>query len=78
MMIAFEVKGQLRVSARDWQGFTIEVASADEAAAIEKTFSLMGSRHRVKRQWVKIEAVRALKPEDITDHRVKYLLEVGN
>ena len=76
-MIAFEVKGQFRVSPRDWQGFTIQIASEDEGAAVEKTFSLMGSRHRVKRQFVRIEAVRTLKSEEITDHRVKYLMEAG-
>ena len=78
MMIAFEVKGQFKASARNWQNFTIEVASVDEAAAVEKTFSLMGSRHRVKRQFVRIEAVRILSPEEITDQRIKYLLEAGS
>lgn len=78
MMIAFEVKGQFKASARSWQDFTIEVASVDEAAAVEKTFSLMGSRHRVKRQFVRIEAVRVLGPEEITDQRIKYLLEAGS
>ena len=77
-MNAFEVKGQFRVSSRDWQSFTIEIASENENAAIEKAFSLMGSRHRVKRQFVKIENIRTLKPEEITDHRVKYLMEAGS
>ena len=77
-MNAFEVKGQFRVSSRDWQSFTIEVASENEGAAIEKTFSLMGSRHRVKRQFVRIDAVRPLEPENVTDHRVKYLMEAGD
>ncbi len=74
-MMAFEVKGQLRISVKDWQRFTIEVASENEAAAVEKTFALMGSRHNVKRQFVRIEDVKALKVEEITDHRVKYLME---
>ena len=77
-MIAFEVKGQFRVSPKDWQSFTIEIASEDEDGAVEKTFSLMGSRHRVKRQFVRIEAVRTLKPDEVTDHRVKYLMEAGD
>ena len=77
-MNAFEVKGQFRVSHREWQSFTIEIASENEDAAVEKTFSLMGSRHRVKRQFVRIENIRALKLEEITDHRVKYLMEAGS
>jgi len=76
-MMAFEVKGQFRISVREWQRFTIEVASVDETAAVEKTFALMGSRHNVKRQFVRIEDVKALKLEEITDNRVKYLMEGG-
>jgi large subunit ribosomal protein LX len=74
-MKAFEVKGQFKISLRRWQPFALEVASADENAAIEKTLALIGSRHRVKRRFVKIEGVRALKHEEVTDNAVKYLLE---
>lgn len=73
-MKAFEVKGQYRLSLRKWQPFAIEVASADEKAALEKSLALIGSRHKVKRRFVKIEGVKALKLEEVTDHAVKYLL----
>ena len=76
-MKAYEVKGQFRISVRQWQPFTIEVATADENAAVEKTFSLIGSRHKVKRQFVRVDGIRALKPEEITDHQVRHILEVG-
>ncbi|MDQ1371615.1 MAG: large subunit ribosomal protein [Candidatus Thermoplasmatota archaeon] len=73
-MKAFEVKGQYRISLRRWQPFAIEVASPDEKAALEKSFALIGSRHGVKRKFVKIEGVKPLKLEEVTDHAVKYLL----
>ena len=73
-MKAFEVKGEFRISKRRWQPFALEVASADEKAAVEKTFALIGSRHRVKRKFVKIDGVRSMKPEEVSDHAVKYLL----
>ena len=73
-MKAFEVKGQFRLSLREWQPFALEVASLDEKAAVEKSLALIGSRHKVKRKFVKIENVRSLKPEEVTDHAVKYLL----
>ncbi|UCE92013.1 MAG: 50S ribosomal protein LX [Methanobacteriota archaeon] len=76
-MKAFEVKGQFRISVRNWQPFAIEVASEDETAAVERTFSLIGSRHKVKRQFVKIEGVKALSGEEITDRTVRHILEVG-
>lgn len=74
-MKAFEVKGQLMTSHRNWKQFTLEVASADEKAAVEKTMALMGSRHKVKRKFIKIDGVKALKNEEVSDQAVKHLLE---
>lgn len=74
-MKAFEVKGQLKISVRGWQPFSIEVASADENAAVDKTLALMGSRHKVKRKYVKIEQVRSMKTDEVTDSAVKHMLE---
>ncbi len=73
-MKAFEVKGQYRISQRKWQPFAIEVASPDEKAALDKLLALIGSRHGVKRKFVKIDGVKALKLEEVTDHAVKHLL----
>ncbi|MGQ9587850.1 MAG: 50S ribosomal protein L18Ae [Thermoplasmata archaeon] len=74
-MKAFEVKGHFLVSTRRWQPFSMEVASTDENAAIEKTMALIGSRHKVKRKFVKIEDVKALEAEKVSNHAVKHLLE---
>lgn len=74
-MKAFEVKGEFRISLRNWQPFAMEVASTDEKAAVDKTLALLGSRHKVKRKFVRIDAVRPLKADEVTDHAVKYLLE---
>jgi len=74
-MKAFEVKGQLMTSHRDWKQFTLEVASADEKAAVEKTMALMGSRHKVKRKFIKIDGVKALTADEVSDQAVKHLLE---
>jgi large subunit ribosomal protein LX len=76
-MKAFEVKGQFRLAPREWQPFALEIASSDEKAAVEKSLALIGSRHKVKRKFVKIEGVKSLKTEEVTDHAVKYLLEAG-
>jgi large subunit ribosomal protein LX len=76
-MKAYEIKGEFRISLRKWQPFTIEVASADEPGAVEKALSLIGSRHRVKRQFVRIEGVRPIATEEVTNNQVKYILEVG-
>lgn len=74
-MKAYEVSGQFMISRKRWQPFAIEVAAEDEAAAREKTFALMGSRHKVKRRFVKLEDIRPLRPDEVTDQLVKHLLE---
>ena len=63
------------ISHRRWQPFALEVASKDEPSAVEKTMALLGSRHKVKRKFVKIDGVKALKAEEVSDHAVKHLLE---
>ncbi len=73
-MKAFEVKGQYRISQREWQPFAIEVASLDEKAALDKLLALIGSRHNVKRKFVRIDGIKALKLEEVTDQAVKHLL----
>jgi len=74
-MKAFEVSGQFMISHKKWQPFAMEVAAADESAAREKTLALLGSKHKVKRKSVRIGDVKGLKPEEVTDHLVKHLLE---
>lgn len=74
-MKAFEVSGQFMVSLRRWQPFALEVAAADEAGAKERTLALMGSRHKVKRKNVKIDNVKSLRSEEVTDHAVRHILE---
>ncbi len=74
-MKAFEVSGQFMTTHRRWQPFAMEVAATDESAAKEKTLTLLGSRHKVKRKYVQIGGVKSLKPEEVTDHLVKHMLE---
>jgi ribosomal protein L20A (L18A) len=74
-MKAFEVSGQFMISHRKWQPFAIEVAATDESGAREKTLALMGSRHKVKRKSVRIDDVKSLKADEISDQVVKHLME---
>ncbi len=73
-MKAFEVSGQFMMSHKKWQPFAIEVAAADEGGAREKTMALMGSRHKVKRKFIQIADVKAMRAEEVTDQAVKHLL----
>ncbi len=40
-----------------WEKFTKSVESQNEKNAIEKTYSTFGSKHRVKRNYIKIENI---------------------
>ena len=40
-----------------WRVFTKTVSSNNEKNAVEKTYSLFGSKHRLKRNSIRIESV---------------------
>lgn len=58
-----------------WQPFNKEVIGKDEEEAKEKVYSIMGSRHKVKRRMIKIEEVKELQKGEIKDAVVKYIIE---
>lgn len=45
---------------KDWNPFTKVVESHSEKNAIEKTYSLMGSKHGLKRNLIKIDGVKTV------------------
>jgi large subunit ribosomal protein LX len=58
-MVDFEIRGKFKVR-NDWQSFTKVIESQNEKNAVEKTYSLLGSKQGVKRNLVRIEEVKAL------------------
>jgi len=44
----------------NWQSFTNVIESQNEKNAVEKAYSLLGSKQGVKRNLVRIEEVKAL------------------
>ncbi len=58
-----------------WQPFSKEVIGNDENEAKERLFSLLGSRHRVKRRMIKVETIKEVSKEEIEDPVIKYLVE---
>ncbi len=49
---------------RRWQPFTADVRALKPEEAIEKVYSDMGSRHKLKRAHVKIINVKEISPEE--------------
>ncbi len=62
---------------RRYQPFTKEVAAEDEVSAIENVLSVLGSKHRIKRKFIKVEQVDEVGVDDVTDPAVIHLLGVG-
>ena len=61
-MPVFKVKGAFRKPLREIP-FFISVDASKEKTALEKAYSLIGSRHRVKRENIKILSLEEVKPE---------------
>lgn len=74
-MKAFKVKGSFLMGDRK-QIFLKEVASKDKEAAKDKVFSLIGSKHRVKRAKIRIDSIEEVPPDKVEDSIVRY--EVGD
>ncbi len=58
----FEIKGRLKggITGKNWNPFTKVVESQSEKNAVEKTYSLMGSKHGLKRIYIRIDGVKAV------------------
>jgi large subunit ribosomal protein LX len=61
-MAVFKVTGVFRKPLRE-TGFSMEVEASSEKIALEKAYSLIGSRHRVRRENIKILSLEKVKPE---------------
>ncbi len=58
----FEVKGKFR-KAKKWKSFTKKVEAQNERMAVEKTYSLIGSNHKVKRNLIEINNIGQVEEE---------------
>lgn len=61
-MPLFKVTGVFRKPLRE-MAFSISVEASSEKIALEKVYSLIGSRHQVKRENIKILSLEEVKPE---------------
>ena len=69
-MSVFRIKGEYRAKNKKIP-FTKEVKALKEAHAIEKILSLIGSKHRVPRKFIKITEIKQIQVDEITDQIIK-------
>jgi len=55
----FEVKGTFLMG-EDWMPYTKIIAAPNEKQAQERTFAVIGSKHNLKRRYIKVDAVKAV------------------
>ena len=56
----FEVKGTFLMG-EDWKPYTKVIKAPNEKQARERAFAVIGSKHNLKRRYIKVEAVAPVK-----------------
>lgn len=69
----FRVSGKMFVR-NAWQKFSIELTGLKREHVIEEVYSLLGSRHKLKRSHIKIEEVREISPNEVENPNIRKLL----
>ena len=70
-MNAYRAVGALKTGKFSWQKFSLELAAEDEAQVSEQVYSNLGSRHKLKRQQIRIDEITLLDKDSITDLTVQ-------
>jgi large subunit ribosomal protein LX len=58
----FEVKGTFLMG-EDWKPYTKVIAAPNEKQAQERTFAVIGSKHNLKRRYIKVDGVKAVEKQ---------------
>ncbi len=75
----FRVRGIALFSpdrSRDWQPFTLDVRAVKPEDAVEKVYSDLGSKHKLKRYHIKIIEVKEISPEEAKSKYVRDLSKI--
>jgi large subunit ribosomal protein LX len=56
----FEVKGSFLMG-EDWMPYTKVIEAPNEKQAEERTFAVIGSKHKLKRRYIKVDGVKPVK-----------------
>lgn len=58
----FEVTGSFK-NGLEWQPFTKVISAPNEIQATESTYNIFGSKHRLKRNYIKIDSIKLINGE---------------
>jgi large subunit ribosomal protein LX len=60
--IAYEVKGTFQMG-EEWRPYTKRIMAPNERQARERTLAVIGSKHRLKRRYITIDAITIMHGE---------------
>jgi large subunit ribosomal protein LX len=75
IMKVYRVSGTFPQGRIEKMKFSKDVIAKDPAVAKEQLLSLMGSKHRVKRRFIKIKSVTEIDPKDSKDASIRAIVE---
>lgn len=55
-----------------YQEFTKEMIGKGKSEALERLYSILGSKHNVGRRYIKVEKITQIKPESAEDPLVRF------
>ena len=71
----FRIEGKMLISG-NWRKFRMEVRALRVEHALEKVYSELGSRHKLKRVHICIEKVEEISPDEVTRPHIIQLLRL--
>ncbi len=77
-MKVYRISGTYSPKGKRWFKFTKDVIADDEKSAVEKSYSLLGSKYGIKRRLIKINAIQEINPQESDDPVVRYYLRDKN
>ncbi len=60
----------------EWRKFVVEIRALKKEHALEKLYSELGSRHKLKRSHIKIMKIEEIKPEEARSRYIRALSEL--
>ncbi len=72
----YRVSGSFKMGSRT-SPFAIETLDADAQKARDRVLSTLGSKHRVDRHHVKVDAVKEIPAAEVTDPVIQHQLKKG-
>ncbi len=78
VMKVYRVSGLFSPKGKKWHKFTKDVVAGNEQEALEKVYSMIGSKHGIKRRLIDIKNIQEIKPEESDDPTVKYYMSGKN